>query len=618
MVLPARFRFYIVLLGVCGLALLVLHRSLSGSEKTALDYQKYKISGRRNKNGRLKPADNINDLLPLTQPVEHLEKQKERESQIRAEMHQKINRNTRFRLNLDGNLVVPDEKKTVNDMNSDLLNSNSKWLFENSVLKVNLPHRIIHLDLKGAPPLMTYYSRLFSLLKDLGATGILMEYEDMFPYWQPITSLAAYNAYSSSDILKILQLAKYNNLEVIPLVQTFGHMEFVLKLDEYKNLREVPEYPQVICPSNNHSLAIIKLMIDQVLTLHREAKWIHIGSDEVYNIGECSLCKSRLVKNYWDTNTLFLSHVKTVAAYVKNKHVQPIMWDDMFRVIPEEQIRSSEIAKFVEIMVWQYSENIEDKLTPEIWEKYGVLFSPVWAASSFKGATGPSQYITDVFYHLQNHHSWLKAIKKYENKVNFRGIVMTGWQRFDHFAVLCELLPVGIPSIAINLLYVQHGKIDSEVMKKVQDILLCDNNLGLKQNFTVDEVICGFPGAKIYKGAQRLVKVKHELQKLRKNSHLVGWMADYNLVKSFSSPAHIEIGTRKLKELAVNTTLLNTFMQNVMPDVYDSYTISEWLQTFMEPIKQELEKVQRNAVRLLKFDTWPRRPLGYQINEHVP
>lgn len=34
--------------------------------------------------------------------------------------------------------------------------------------------RIVHFDLKGAPPMISFYKRLFPLLKIMGATGILM------------------------------------------------------------------------------------------------------------------------------------------------------------------------------------------------------------------------------------------------------------------------------------------------------------------------------------------------------------------------------------------------------------------------------------------------------------
>ena len=44
---------------------------------------------------------------------------------------------------------------------------------------------------------------------------------------------------SIQDVQNLQKWAAQNDLIVIPLVQTFGHMEFVLKLSEFKDLREV-------------------------------------------------------------------------------------------------------------------------------------------------------------------------------------------------------------------------------------------------------------------------------------------------------------------------------------------------------------------------------------------
>lgn len=103
---------------------------------------------------------------------------------------------------------------------------------------------MIHLDLKGAPPSIDYLKSIFPLLHDLGVTSLLIEYEDVFPYND--VDLRAVNAYTKNDIKTLLQTAKKNNLNVIPLVQTFGHLEFLLKMKKFIHLREKFEYPQVV------------------------------------------------------------------------------------------------------------------------------------------------------------------------------------------------------------------------------------------------------------------------------------------------------------------------------------------------------------------------------------
>lgn len=86
----------------------------------------------------------------------------------------------------------------------------------------------------------------------------------MFPYDNSLRNLSAKNAYTKVQIVTILNLAQESNLEVIPLIQTFGHLEFALKLQEFSHLREVPNSPQALCPKRNGSLDFIMEMVKQV------------------------------------------------------------------------------------------------------------------------------------------------------------------------------------------------------------------------------------------------------------------------------------------------------------------------------------------------------------------
>ena len=86
----------------------------------------------------------------------------------------------------------------------------------------------------------------------------------MFPFSGQLSSVAAGNAYSRREVEDILTAARGSELEVIPLVQTFGHVEFALKHAEFAGLREVPESPQALCPSLNASLDFVEKLIEQV------------------------------------------------------------------------------------------------------------------------------------------------------------------------------------------------------------------------------------------------------------------------------------------------------------------------------------------------------------------
>ena len=200
--------------------------------------------------------------------------------------------------------------------------------------------------MKGAPPRLAYLISLFPTLSKAGATDLLLEYEDMFPFWGPLANISARNAYTIQDIASLLHAAKENNMTVIPLVQTFGHMEWVLKLERFKNLREEPHYPGSVCPSREGTMDLLRLVLTQVMEVHAGSSHLHIGCDEVFQLGTCSQCVQRINKvntqpgsAYYNTRMLFLDHVKAVASFVNRKGKTPIMWDDMLRNMPRSEIK---------------------------------------------------------------------------------------------------------------------------------------------------------------------------------------------------------------------------------------------------------------------------------------
>lgn len=97
----------------------------------------------------------------------------------------------------------------------------------------------------------------------------MLEYEDMFPYSGSLEFIRAGNAYKMAELEELLRYITVDlKLHLIPLIQTFGHLEFVLKFDKYRHLREMDEFPAVICPSKNESFNVIKEMARQVRGIH--------------------------------------------------------------------------------------------------------------------------------------------------------------------------------------------------------------------------------------------------------------------------------------------------------------------------------------------------------------
>jgi hexosaminidase len=228
-----------------------------------------------------------------------------------------------------------------------------------------------------------------------------------------------------------------------------------------------------------------------VLSLHPDTEWLHIGCDEVYQLGQCSKCSERIAEAnskpdstaYFDGKTLFLEHVHRIATYVREKSsVTPIIWDDMLRTIPLQTIQNSGIGSLVEPMIWVYVEDIDRFIDSVTWSAYGAAFEHLWSASAYKGAFGERMFSVNVQRHVANHLSWLEVMNRESRgnaRINFRGIALTGWSRYDHFAVICELLPAALPSLVLNLAIVSRGGHDFEAVKRAHRILQCGSQKAL-------------------------------------------------------------------------------------------------------------------------------------------
>ena len=86
----------------------------------------------------------------------------------------------------------------------------------------------------------------------------------------------------------------------------------------------------------------------------------------------------------------------------------------------------------VQPMVWVYAEDVYRFVPSYTWDRFAEVFDTIWTASAFKGAHGPTVTVPDVKKHLTNHLNWLDLMRNEESKFKngFKGIALTGWQRY--------------------------------------------------------------------------------------------------------------------------------------------------------------------------------------------
>uniref|UniRef100_K7FT17 beta-N-acetylhexosaminidase n=1 Tax=Pelodiscus sinensis TaxID=13735 RepID=K7FT17_PELSI len=434
----------------------------------------------------------------------------------------------------------------------------------------------------------------------------------MFPYEGELKPLRAKHAYrySASEIKEILNLAKLHELEVIPLVQTFGHMEvqFVLKHQEFSHLREVEMFPNALNPHKEESLRLVSAMIDQVVTLHDGVRWFHLGSDEVqvYYLGEGEESKQWLQKEENSTEKLCLSHMKAVANCMVSSHpaVKPIVWDDMLRGVSEETLTGIEsgVAQLMEPMIWDYAPDLDEdgKGSVLLIEKYRKCgFLKLWFASAFKGASGVNQSLTPIGHHLKNHLQWLKVANSIPADM-LQGIALTGWQRYryDHFSVLCELLPVGIPSLAVSLQALQNGTGGySEKVKENVEKQLGLSNLEIDTFMRYSESLGTFPGSDILKFVTQicfyLKPSVDELLERNRYRYITGWFSPFHRKRKLVHPImvhHFQPDALRYSLLAKWNAVMQE-LQAALERVFYMCTVEEWMEENVHPSLHKLQEV---------------------------
>lgn len=94
-------------------------------------------------------------------------------------------------------------------------------------------------------------------------------------------------------------------------------------------------FPSSICPSNPRTLSLVKTLIRQIVSFHPDIQYLHIGADEVWHLGLCSVCIKRAASSKYGKPSLYLEHILAIAQYVQETYpyLKIIIWDDMLRTI---------------------------------------------------------------------------------------------------------------------------------------------------------------------------------------------------------------------------------------------------------------------------------------------
>ena len=238
--------------------------------------------------------------------------------------------------------------------------------------KPDLDFRCYHIDLKKGSGGVEDIKRTLKRVRSLRYNYVLIEYENRIRL-ESLPGTEAPDAFSPDEVREIVRYAEENGIRVIPLLQSFGHLEYLLSKLAYRKYSESQTDFSQFCPLNDEAFELWKKAFDEVRSLHPNSEYFHIGGDETRQLGKCPEC-SEFVKKH-SREELFFKHIDRVCRYAVEQGCRPMLWHDMLaragrfdllRRLPSETI----------LIYWEYFSG--EEISSSIKFRERVLVSREW------------------------------------------------------------------------------------------------------------------------------------------------------------------------------------------------------------------------------------------------
>ncbi len=165
--------------------------------------------------------------------------------------------------------------------------------------------------------------RAIDTLACLGMNMLMLYTEDTYevPEYPRLGYLRG--RYSQADLRALDAYAASLGVELVPCIQTLGHMRQFLQWDELSGWRDQPD---ILMTGDERTYDFIEAAVRSMRACVRTNR-IHIGMDEAHGVG---LGEYMLKNGMTDRLELLRGHLARVCEICEKYGFRPIMWSDMF------------------------------------------------------------------------------------------------------------------------------------------------------------------------------------------------------------------------------------------------------------------------------------------------
>lgn len=281
-----------------------------------------------------------------------------------------------------------------------------------------------HLDLRIQVMKMPALKQFALDLSKHGINTLLVEWEAAYPFEQEPLIANRY-AYTRQEVADFIRFCKSISIDVIPLQQSFGHVEYILRHYKYAALREDNQDFSQVCPSEPALNKKLFTTLYTDLAATHSSPFIHIGGDETYLLGHCEKCKKKVAEV--GVSRLYFDHIKLLCDIVVSLGKRPVLWADIALKYPEYIHLLPKQTVFID---WNYGWPLDRFGNHQQLVNSGY---EIWGAPALR--SDPDNYfITCWQKHFNNIRDFIPACRN----LGYKGILMTSWSTSGAYSSLFD------------------------------------------------------------------------------------------------------------------------------------------------------------------------------------
>jgi hexosaminidase len=282
----------------------------------------------------------------------------------------------------------------------------------------DLPMRGVLLDIsRGKVPTLATLEKVVDFMVSMKLNLLMLYTEHVFRFRRHPLIGRDDSPMSASELRELDGYAAERHVELVPTLQSLGHMQHILKHARYAGLAE-SEKKWSISPALEESYALLDDLYSEYLGNFR-SPWFNANCDEPVDLGKG---RSKAWAEKEGLGAIFAAHLERVRALAAKHGKRTMAWADVVHEHPDAIPR---LPKDLVLIDWWYEAN-HDFDRVRVFADHGI---------PFLAAAGTSSWNT-LFPRVSNALANIRGYAEAAKRHGALGLITTDWGDGGHYNLL--------------------------------------------------------------------------------------------------------------------------------------------------------------------------------------